>query len=241
MKYKLLFFLYIILEFSSCHNARTEEVFPAEVNLDEQTQRYRMDKATIERSYLDNIESVRLSQRLKEGFVVNEDSINPEITNGYFIYTSYALRPRHDHKREAYPIRTDARIALSADTITYSRDSLLCMALVIVKVRNDYNPDFEIPSDSCRYDGRAIIVMRKNKDCPFYLFPMMTWSMLGSQSYIITRRELRNFYFNRITSDGNHPCGIGDLDFFNTAQDFIKDSIGRYKFETFYDLGKRYP
>lgn len=244
MKYSIPFLLSLILTFLSCSNSVSFEVFPAKVNLDGQTERYRTDKESIERTYIDNIESVRLSQRQQEGFVVNEDSINPEISSGYWIYTPYALRFRTDYKRVASPIRTDERISLAVDTLTYSQDSLYCVALVIVKVKNDKNPDFEIPKDSCHYDGMAIIGMRKDKDCPFYLFPIAVWTIIGDHSYRIARRELRNFYFNRIKGfeswDGKYSCGIGDPEFFNSAPDFKLDSLGCHLFESFNDLGKRY-
>lgn len=244
MKHLILLQIIIILSCCSCVNTGTGEVFPAEVNLDGQTERYRTDKESIERSYIDNIESVRLSQRQQEGFAVNEDSINPEISSGYWIYTPYALRFRTDYKRVASPIRTDKRISLDVDTLTYSQDSLYCVALVIVKVKNDKNPDFKIPKDSCQYDGRAIIGMRKGKDYPFYLFPIDVWTIIGDQSYGIARRELRNFYFNSIKGfaswDGKYSCGIGDPEFFNSAPDFKKDTLGFHLFESFNDLGERY-
>lgn len=244
MKQHILFTVIMLLLFSSCLNTDTGEVFPTEVNLDGQTERYRTDKKSIERTYIDNIESVRLSQRQQEGFVVNEDSINPEISSGYWIFTPYALRFRTDYKRVASPIRTDERISLDVDTLTYSQDSLYCVALVIVKVKNDMNPNFEIPKDSCYYDGRAIIGMRNDKDCPFYLYPIDVWTIIGDHSYGIARRELRNFYFNRIKGfaswDGKYSCGIGDPEFFNSAPDFKLDTLGCHLFESFNDLGKRY-
>ena len=244
MKHKGIFPIIIVLSFNACVNSDTGETFPVDVNLDAQTERYRTDKKSIERTYIDNIESVRLSQRQQEGFTVNEDSINPEISSGYWIYTPYALRFKTDYKRVASPIRTDERILLYVDTLTYSRDSLFCVALVIVKVKNDKNPDFEIPKDSCHYDGRAIIGTRKDKDDPFYLFPMDVWTIIGDHSYGIARRELRNFYFNRISGfaswDGKYSCGIGNPEFFNSAPDFKIDSLGYHLFESFEDLGKRY-
>lgn len=244
MKQNILIILINILSFSSCLNVKTDEVFPLDVNLEEQTERYRKDKESIERTYLDNIESLRLSMRKNEGHEVNEDSINQEIVDGYWIYTPYVLAFSVDNKRVAEPIRTNARISLVVDTITYSQDSLLCVALVIVKTKNYRTPDYEISPDSSRYDGRAIIGMRKNKDYPFYLYPISVWTSLGSLNYSVARRELREFYFNRIAGfsswDGEYKCGIGDPEFFTSAPEFKKDSLGYYLFESFTDMGKRY-
>lgn len=243
-KYTNLLSFLIVMVFSSCINSPSDEVFPAKVNLDNQTETYRRDKATIERTYLDNIESVRLVYRKTEGYEVNKDSVNPEIADGHWIFTPYALGFSPDDKKVAAPIRTDSRISLVVDTLTYSRDSLFCVALVIIKVKNNIIPNDEILKDSCCYDGRAIIGMRKKKECPFYLYPINVWISLGSLNYSIARRELRKFYFNRIEGfsywEGKYKCGIGDPEFFNSAPDFKKDSLGFYLFESFTDMGKRY-
>ncbi len=234
----------IILSFSSCITSVPDEAFPAKVNLDEQTARYRSDKASIEKTYIDNIESYRLSKRQQEGYAVNVDSINPEIAEGYSLYTPYILSFRTDNKRIASSIRTDSRISLAVDTLTYSQDSLLCMALVIVREKNEKKNGVDMPKDSCCYDGRAIIGMRKNKDSPFYLFPFTLLTILGFPNYSDARTELRNFYFNRIKKlsslDGKKMSGIGDSEFFKSTPEFKKDSLGFYQFESFEDMGKRY-
>ncbi len=225
----------IIIALPACINLPSDDSFPAKVNLDRQTETYRIDKATIERTYLDHIESVRLSRRQIEDYEVNQDSINPEIADGRWIFTPYALGFSTDDKKVASPIRTDTRISLVVDTLTYSQDSLLCVALVNIKVKNDIYANHEALKDTCCYDGRAIIGMRKNKGSPFYLYPFNVWISLGSPNYSITRRELRNFYFNRIkklfSQDVQYKCGIGDPEFFNSAPEFKKDSLGYYLFE----------
>lgn len=244
MKYFTRFFVIMLLAFCSCINSVPDEAFPAIVNLDHQTQRYRSDKASIERTYMDNIESYRLSRLQQDGYVVNEDSINPEIAEGFFIYTPYILKISKDGKSFINQTRTDESISLVVDTLTYSQDSLLCMALVIVKVKNEEKLGSDMPEDSCCYDGRAIIGMRKNKDIPFYLFPYRQWTLLGCNNYSITRTDLRNFYFNRIRElsslDGKKMSGIGDPEFFKSSPEFKTDSSGSYAFESFMDLGKRY-
>lgn len=243
MVYTIIFSIILIFGMTSCINPYSNEKFPVEVNLDNQTTTYRRDKASIERTYMDNIESVRLVRLQQEGYKVNQDSINPEIASEYGLYNIYALRDRNDYKRVASPVSTKDRISLVADTITYSQDSLFCVALMIIKVKNDNNPNFVAIKDSCYYDGRAVIGMRNKNNASFYLFPIDALLTSGT-SYSMVRNYLRNFYFDRIAGfsswDGEYKCGIGDPEFFTSAPEFKKDSLGFYLFESFTDMGKRY-
>lgn len=228
----------IALLLLSCVRNVVKDDIPTQFFLDSQTERYRKDKIIMEKTYLDNIESERLSMLLEDGLAVNKDSINPEIASGYMIYTPYAVIPTEDGPSITSPVKTENRISLTVDTIVYNADSLMCVALVIVKVRNNLNEGIENLSDTCSFDGFGVIGMRKDKNGPFYLFPMSAW-LLGNNGYSSTRDYIRNTYFKRLKDV--YSYGIGDPQFFTDTPYFQMDSTGRYDFETYTYLNQQYP
>ena len=227
-----------------CNSNQEEKII--EPDLSNQTSLYRRDLYAIRKTYLDNVESMRLKGREEEGYTVNRDSINPDLISGYFIYSAYAYRySKKAKKTVALPYRAETQIEIVVDTILYSNDSLLCVSLVIIENHPLDDSEFNHDKKSKWFDGLAVIGYRLDKKEDFYLFPIEYWSTGNNTSYVGTRRELRNFYFNRIEGArswyGTYTHGIGNPEFFNTAPDYKKDSQGRYSFETYYDRGEYHP
>lgn len=229
----LLLILSALVLLLSCNN--TKQHFGV-TDLSQQTPKYRKDKNDIERFFLDNAESVRLSYRKAEGFTVNSDSINEEIEMANTFFDQYTLLYNMAIKNgAASPVRTDEIISVAADTIVYAPDSLRCIVLMIIESHhinlNGWRPEEQ------SFEGRAFIGSRKDRNHPFYLFPMGPYR-IDRPDYESTKKDLRNSYFNKIKKRNmynmRYTCGIGDPDFFKTAPDFQISESGMYNFETDY-------
>lgn len=222
-----------LLSLQSCNNTKQHFV---ETVLCQQTPQYRKDKNDIERFFIDNAESVRLSYRKAEGFTVNTDSINEEIEMANTFFKQYTLLYNMAKNiGAASPVRTDEIISVAADTIVYAPDSLICVVLMIIE-NHHINISGWRPEEQC-YEGRALIGCRKDKNHPFYLFPMGPYR-LDRPDFESTKKDLRNSYFYKIKKRNmynmRYTCGIDDPEFFKNAPDFQISESGMYNFETDY-------
>ena len=214
-----------------------------------ETELYSRDKYHIEHAFLSNVEALRLLMDKHAEGVIWEDLYNdlPDSLplydgDGYFKYVFY--RDELDRNYCARKTSTCEWLDVRIENISYSTDSLKCVALCTVCDMYDINSDYDIS-----YDGIAISGIRESKSEPFKIYVMPYMKLL----YIKTTRnvaaaELKHQYFKSIVGgygtapNGPYKYGINNPKFFETAGDFTYiDSLNLYWTQTLQSGAKRIP
>lgn len=236
---KLLFIVFSFLFCVSCNKMTNKETStnqrPSDVQIKIDTV-YNRDKNHIADAYIDNVEAIRISRRNKAQHTQYKDPAN--------IYLPYAVRYNtQSMKYEGSPLPTSEQISVNTDTIVYSPDSLLCVALVSIDNHFADIPPYEPERvRSGKYDGRALIGYRNNLRNQFNIYPFDIYTVIGFDNPEIVKNILMNYYFYGIVgktgpSGSNiegmeYTCGIGDPKFFDNAPNFLKNN-GKYRFESY--------
>ncbi len=209
------------------------------------TPRYLEDKISIAQSVLDFAESFRIDRRHDEG-----DSIPPEKTDmigewfeaGSSNVSSYARRFRQGTYEISYsPLEMSNQIKPQVDTIFYSPDSLLCVALVIIETKYAKIKGYKDARDG--FDGMKLSGWRENKDQRFRIYPNGQSGFLGFPKYEDVSLALKLSYFIEIIGNTNtryfgaepYKYGVNDPRFFETAPEFKKNDKGEYNMMYFWD------
>lgn len=200
----------------------------------------------IAQAFITNVEEIRIAKlehdKNEEGGKVFWDPLN--------IFYPYAVEQVHDTgKIVAFNIPCTQFISVSVDTIRYSPDSLLCVALLIIN--DHYTNKYYKERKGNVYDGVAVIGYRENVNSGFQLFPM---DKLVVHSFPEPREVqciLRRFYFNDIIASGGasgtnrqgleYTCGIGDDNFFKYSPDFMLNEYLDYNFKYYLYRGITFP
>lgn len=177
-----------------------------------------------------------------EPFVTTKDA--QQISEAYTINGKDNLKFAADR----FSINKNYKFDVKVDTITYSSDSLLCVALLIIK-HNKLYPHKD-SDDSIDYDGKAIIGCRDSINSPFQIYPFRIFSV-SSNSIYYARNDLRQYYFDEIAGKGAlsgsnlqgdiYTCGIGDPKFFTEAPNFKRNKFNDYKFKYYLESGEELP
>lgn len=224
---------------------------------------YKKDKQQIADCFIKNVEYFRKYHRYEWQYVDNFDSLR-NIKEVYYkkypgadwdpanFFEPYATR--FDLKNDEYinsPIPTDQQLTVTTDTIVYSKDSLFCVAILIVKGNYTKIANIEEGMVAGReYDAKALIGYRTNIEKPFDIYPLKKHSVIGFESYEAASIMLRDLYFNKLKGIGSTGSvyeglqfkrNVGDKDFFEKSPYFKKHKNGMYNFQMYRHLGKDYP
>ena len=223
---------------------------------EQKSELYLKDKHHIEQAYIDNVEfSRRALLWHKDGYTLNPVCENymfnelPDCLSVYSInvFAGYASYFDDEHKlHRAIPKPTNEWLEVEVGSISYSADSLKCVALVTVR---DKSPLFTKgrKKDINQYDGYAIIGIRDDKNKSFKIYPEGFLELWDCPSKSLAIWELKAGYYNlkgKYTpqSGVKYSYGINDPRFFETAHEFSWiDSLGMYWCETDMWGGDRIP
>ncbi len=194
---------------------------------------YLKDKAHIEKAFLSNVEAIRrMLLFIKDGFSMG--SMYASLPDSITTYSEFCPLTKYwdDNKKLLFAMPVPACDYLDVDvgSISYSADSLKCMALVTVYDTSD----LFVPTEKkeCSYTGYAVIGLRDRKDEPFKIYPEDLDSFHRFPSKRQVLRLLKESYYHlkgRSTPQSGrklYTCGINNPDFFETAHEFSRiDSL----------------
>lgn len=225
--------------------------------------KYKKDKQQIADCFIKNVEYFRKYHRYEWRFVGDSDSLRNIREKHYKKYPGADWDPanffepyaaRFDLKNDEYinsPIPTDQQLTVTTDTIVYSKDSLFCVAILIVKGNYIKIANIEEGMVAGReYDAKALIGYRTNIEKPFDIYPLKKHSVVGFESYKAASIMLRDLYFNKLKGIGSTGSvfermqfkqNVGDKDFFEKSPYFQKYDNKYYNFQMYRHLGKDYP
>lgn len=201
-QFKIFILLIVVFAFWSCNKHKSEL--------------YINDKTHIEKAFISNVEAVR---RYK---LSHNDSLEkrPFDISLYDDYAGYDI----NNKSYVVPRPACEWLEVEVGSISYSRDSLKCVALVTVK---DNSPLFLHPEEDNQigYDAYPIIGVRNSKDKQFRIYPILYVHLKGFKFRREALAVLKQYYHRSIPSDdetGNYPCSINNPDFFEKSCFFYK-------------------
>lgn len=225
---------------------------------------YIKDKKQIESCFIENVEYFRKYHRYDFKIYENsQDSLKQEYEKYYQKYPGANWDPanffepyasRFDLKQDKYvqsPIPTEKQLTVTTDTIVYSKDSLFCVAFLILNLHYDEIKDLEQKRDKDReYSAKAVIGYRTNTEEPFDIYPLKKHSVTGFESYKAASTMIKDLYFNRLKGIGSTGSvyegmkfkqNVGDKDFFEKSPYFQKYNDKFFNFQMYRHLGKDYP
>lgn len=225
---------------------------------------YTNDKNQIKNCFIENVEYFRKYHRYDLKIYVNSsDSLKQEYEEYYQKYPGANWDPanffepyasRFDLKQDKYvqsPIPTEKQLTVTTDTIVYSKDSLFCVAFLILNLHYDEIKDLEQKRDKDReYSAKAVIGYRTNTEEPFDIYPLKKHSVTGFESYKAASTMIKDLYFNRLKGIGSTGSvyegmkfkqNVGDKDFFEKSPYFQKYNDKFFNFQMYRHLGKDYP
>lgn len=166
------------------------------------------------------------------------------------ISEAYTINEKADLERfsKKFPLNKNYKFSVNVDTITYSSDSLLCVALLIMSHnRKELKEDW---GDSTEYEGIAVIGCRDSINSPFQIYPFDMLEVTTNGIHLV-RKYMRQFYFTDIAGKGaptgtnlqgeTYTCGIGDPKFFIEAPNFKRNKYNGYKFKYYLEKGDEIP
>ena len=210
---------------------------------------YKRDKYHIEHAFLSNVEAVRrLMSNHVEGaewedlYTGLPDSL-PEYDGGdYFRYVFHRDELTRKYWARETPVCEwlDVRV----ENISYSLDSLKCVALCTVCDMYGIDSEYDVA-----YDCYAISGIRESKSDPFKIYIMPYMQLLHIKTTRnVAAAELKHQYFMSIKGgygtapNGPYKYGINNPKFFETAGDFSYiDSLNLYWTQTVGTVAKRRP
>lgn len=212
--------------------------------------------------YVDNSQT-KDEQQISKAFIINVEAIRIELTspdgcrNGNLDYENvflpYAIRYNiEEQKYQASPFPTFRQISVSVDTVVYSKDSLLCVALLDIENHyTDVSPFEKIRDGKVFYDGKAMIGYRDSIGKPFQIFPFNIFSVMGYDNRDAVHNLMRRYYFFDIVGKSTpagtniegdiYKYGIGSPEFFVEAPNFKRNKYDDYKFKYYLHRGKEVP
>lgn len=245
-----------------CFSHKTNKITNS-ISLADSNQNYIKDKKQLENCFIENVEYFRKYHREDLKIYVNSpDSVKQKYDQYYKKYPGADWDPanffepysiRFDLKKDEYvnsPIPTEKQLTVTADTIVYSKDSLFCVALLVLYLHYDAVKGLEQMRDEGReFSAKAVIGYRVNAGEPFNIYPLTNHSVIGFESYEAASIMIKDLYFNRLkgTTLGGIYRGmkfkqnVGDKDFFSKSPYFQKHKSGLYNFQMYRHLGKDYP
>lgn len=260
---KVLMFFIGIINLANCSQSRQNKInnLPFSSGI---TQNYIKDKKQIENCFIENVEYFRKHHAYNFKIYVNSpDSLKQEYEEYYQKYPGANWDPanffepyasRYDLKQDKYvesPIPTEQQLTVTADTIVYSKDSLFCIALLVLHLHYDEIKDLEQKRDEDReYSAKAVVGYRVNAEEPFDIYPLKKHSVTGFESYKAASTMIKDLYFNRLKGIGSTGSiyegmkfkqNIGDKDFFEKSPYFEKYDDNHFNFQMYRHLGKDYP
>ena len=225
------------------------------------TTRCEQDKKSIAQSYLLNVEYYRKyhiyrKPQMEDNVKIREDSthyskypgVSSDMTTLFWPYAT-----RYDLEKDMFvasPIETWKQLSVTTEVIFYSKDSLLCVALMCKHVDYDDIKGLDTKRDKgTEYDADAIIGQRDNKSERFKIYPFMKFFVGLFDSEESATMYIAKMYMKDLKGDGfptgselegkNFPLNLGEEDFFEKTPLFWKTSNGYY-FERYKSLGKIY-
>jgi len=207
------------------------------------------DAQQLSNSFISNVEKIR------EVIVSTEKSgidYTGEIDPAN-VFLPYAIRFNTNLDRyQASPIPTYKQISVGADTIVYSSDSLLCVALLVIKNHfTDMYPFETDRKDGYYYDGRAVIGCRDTITEPFQIYPFTIFAIIAYNNIDEVSEDLKRFYFHDIVGllaptgtnlEGDiYTRSLSDPDFFTEAPNFKLNEFGEFKFKYYLKGNKEIP
>lgn len=204
------------------------------------------DARQIENTFISIVESFRKTIAANDSSGTNSSE---EIDPANF-FSPYAIRLNHQTlEYEASHFITSKEITVNVDTIVYSKDSLLCVALI--GIEDHYANLYIKQKNMYPYDGRAVIGCRDSIDSPFQIYPFLKFAIIGYGSLNEVFKDLRYYYFIDIVGDGGptgtnlegyiYTNGLGNPNFFIDAPNFKRNEYGEYKFKYYLDGDKEVP
>lgn len=227
-------------------------------------EKYVKDKKQIESCFIENVEYFRKYHRYNfEKYVNSPDSLIQEHEEYYQKYPGADWDPanffepyasRFDLKQNKYvksPISTEKQLTVTADTIVYSKDSLFCVAFLVLHLHYDEIKDLEQKRDKDReYSAKAVIGYRTSAEEPLTIYPLKKHSVTGFDSYESASAMIKDLYFKRLKGIGSTGSvfegmkfehNVGDKGFFEKSPYFQKYNDKYFNFQMYRHLGKDYP
>lgn len=257
--------LVCIMALSGCsypqQNARAVDKHPISPAMEV---KYAEDRKRIADCFIENVEYFRKYHRYDlKIYVDSPDSVRKKYDGYYSQYPGADRDPanffepyasRFSLKKDRYvtsPLPTSEQLTVTTDTIVYSKDSLFCVAFLILWLHYDSIEGLEEKRDEGRrYSAKAIIGYRNDIEKPFDIYPLKKHAVIGFESYEAAAIMLKDLYFNRLKGKGSTGSvyegkqfrhNVGDKDFFEKSPYFQKHKSGLYNFQMYRYSGKDYP
>lgn len=207
-----------------------------------QSELYMKDKEHIEKAFVSNVEaSRRILLFHKNGFTYADEYQGlPDTITVYSGDIFACIAHYWDSKKKknyAVPVPACEFLDVEVGSISYSVDSLKCVALVTF---NDKSAFYTENDNRNSYHGCAIIGIRENKDQQFkiYLEDLISFDGFPSRRQTLMLLKLAYYHLKGdITPQSGgaqYTCGINNPEFFETAHEFSRiDSLDLYWCETY--------
>lgn len=198
------------------------------------TEKYMKDKEHIEKAFISNEEIWKrflnyyeVGNRPSYKKVASSDSIYP-----YSYYNfGYAAYKNKENYTVATKVPVGSYIDVEVGHISYSRDSLKCVALITV---GDYR-ESELENNEPVYNGYAFFGIRDCKNEDFKIYPMNVFGVWHFPSKSEALSVLKLTYIYKLSGSSpnfaprKYSCGINNPKFFETAPEFVwVDSLNLY-------------
>lgn len=220
---------------------------------------YEKDKEQIAECFINKVEYFRKYHNYEGEIYSNSPDSIKKKNNEY--YSKYAgadidaanffepYATRFNLKRDKYvasPLSTAQQLEVKTDTILYDKNELICFAFLIIKLNYSSIDGFEeVRGEDRRYDARAVIGLRSNKNSPFEIYPVTEYNVIGFEGYKSAIEELKANYFRNLAKIGAPSFGmyqglklinVGDNSFFDKSPYFKKTREGLYYFQVHKEL-----
>lgn len=193
---------------------------------------YLNDKVHIEKAFLSNVEAIRRMLLFhNDGY--SWGAMYTNLPDSIITYSEFCPLTKYwdDNKKLLFAMPVPACDYLDVDvgSISYSSDSLKCMALVTVYDTSDlFEPR---KKKECSYTGYAVIGLRDRKDEPFKIYPedLVSFHRFPSKRQVLRLLKKSYSHLNgdyTPQSGVQYTCGINNPEFFETAHEFSRiDSL----------------
>lgn len=193
---KLLIIIFSVLFCVSCNQSTNKETLTNQSVSNIQPQLdtlYERDKSHVAKAFVANVEAIRISKK-HNAQNTKSNTVYKDPAN---IYLPYAIRYNaQSMEYEGSPLPASEQISVNTDTIVYSPDSLLCVALITIDNHFADIPPYEPKRGQIgKYDGRALIGYRKNIRNQFNIYPFTMYSVIGLDNPKIVEDLLHKYYF----------------------------------------------
>lgn len=235
---KIVLFILLFFSFSMSCQSQKEHIYTG----NQLTLRYMKDKESIASMFIDNVEAFRLA-------ILQEEKTGKEVVSSWDpanFFSPYAIV--YDAKEEKFvasDITANVRLKVSTDSIFYSKDSLLAVAIVTIQEYN--SEDFQMQVHSSQFDAKGLLCCRKDIKERFSIYPFEIWSIFDYDNREDASRDLIYIYTHKLKGLGIPAGTVGgrnkylgnvtDSSFFESAI-FNKSKEGKYFFQYYLYLGE---